>query len=106
MAVTAPGLLADAEYVGSWFSVEIDTGDLTQRIEELSTSITNGLRTLSVGLILTGMLVSSAIAVGFLQQFSDQSWLYIYTAIVIAFLVVLIYGAVVVTMMIRAARRR
>jgi ubiquinone biosynthesis protein len=94
------------QYQRGRFSVELDTGDLTQRLEELSASITNGLRNLSIGLILTGMLISSAIAVGFLQQFSDESWLYVYIAIVIAFLVVLIYGAVVVTMMVRAPRRR
>jgi ubiquinone biosynthesis protein len=93
------------QYQRGRFSVELDTGDLTQRLEELSGSITNGLRNLSIGLILTGMLISSAIAVGFLQQFSDESWLYVYIAIVIAFLVVLIYGAVVVTMMVRASRR-
>jgi ubiquinone biosynthesis protein len=94
------------QYQRGRFSVEIDTGDLTQRIEELSTSITSGLRNLSIGLILTGMLISSAIAVGFIQQISGESWLYIYSVIVVAFAAVLIYGAVVVTMMVRAARRK
>ena len=94
------------QYQRGRFSVEIDTGDLAQRLEELSNSITNGLRNLSIGLILAGMPISSAIAVGFLQVFEGESWQYIYSAIVVGFLVVLIYGGVVVTMMLRSGRRR
>jgi len=94
------------QYQRGRFSVEIDTGDLAQRLEELSNSITNGLRNLSIGLILAGILISSAIGVGFLQVFEGETWRYIYGAIVVAFLVMLIYGAVVVTMMLRSGRRR
>jgi ubiquinone biosynthesis protein len=94
------------QYQRGRFSVEIDTGDLSQQLEELSSSITSGLRTLSIGLILAGMLISSAIGVGFLRVFEGENWRYIYGAIVVAFLVVLIYGAVIVTMMVRSARRR
>jgi len=93
------------QYQRGRFSVEIDTNDLTQRLEELSSSITNGLRTLSIGLILAGMLISSAIGVGFVKEFAGENWQYIYTAMVGAFVVVLIYGAVVVTLMVRSARR-
>ena len=47
-----------------------------------------------------------ALAVGFLRVFEGEGWQYIYGAIVIGFVVVLIYGAVVVTMMLRSGRRR
>ena len=41
-----------------------------------------------------------------LQVFEGETWRYIYGAIVVAFLVMLIYGAVVATMMLRSGRRR
>jgi ubiquinone biosynthesis protein len=94
------------QYQRGRLSIELDTGDLTQRIEELSTSVNNGLRNLSIGLILAAMLISSAIAVGFVKEFAGENWQYIYTAIVIAFAAVLLYGVVVVTIMVRSARRK
>src|SRR5262249_44752281 len=94
------------QYQRGRLSIELDTGDLTKQLEELSTSVNNGLRNLSIGLILAAMLLSAAITVGFVKEFAGENWQYIYTGIVIAFAAVLIYGVVVVTIMVRGARRR
>jgi ubiquinone biosynthesis protein len=94
------------QYQRGRLSIELDTGDMTKRIEELSTSITSGMRNLSIGLILAAMLIGSAIAVGFIKEFAGENWEYVYGTVVAAFVVVLLYGAVVVTMLVRAGRRR
>ncbi|NTU83591.1 MAG: hypothetical protein HGA45_30180, partial [Chloroflexales bacterium] len=84
--------------------LEIDTGELSGELKRLSSSTKDGLQRLSIGLILAGMLIGSAIGLSFLNPVEGAIWQYIYAVVLAAFLAVLIYSAVVVWMLVRSMR--
>lgn len=92
------------QYQTGKLRMEIDTGDLGAKLDQLSTSTDAGLQRLSVGMILAGMLIGSALGLGFFRLFDGVIWEYIYGLVVLAFLGVLVYSAVVVWMLVRSIR--
>jgi ubiquinone biosynthesis protein len=92
------------QYQAGRLKLEIDTGDLGTKLDRLSSSTTDGLQRLSIGMILAGMLIGSAIGLGFMSIFEGVIWQYIYALVLVAFLAVLIYSAVVVWMLVRSMR--
>lgn len=84
--------------------MEIDTGDLGAKLDRLSTSTDAGLQRLSVGMVLAGMLIGSALGLGFFRLFEGVIWEYIYGLVVLVFVAVLVYSAVVVWMLVRSLR--
>ncbi len=92
------------QYQAGKLKMEIDTGDLGAKLDRLSTSTDAGLQRLSVGMILAGMLIGSALGLGFFRLFEGVVWEYVYGLVVLAFLAVLVYSAVVVWMLVRSLR--
>jgi ubiquinone biosynthesis protein len=92
------------QYQAGRLKLEIDTGDLSSKLDRLSSSTTDGLQRLAIGMILAGMLIGSAIGLGFMSIFEGVIWQYIYALVLVAFLAVLIYSAIVVWMLIRSMR--
>jgi ubiquinone biosynthesis protein len=94
------------QYQAGRLKMEIDTGDLGAKLDRLSTSTDAGLQRLSVGMILAGMLIGSALGLGFFRLFDGVIWEYIYGLVVLAFLTVLVFSGVVVWMLVRSMRTR
>jgi len=103
--------LADAtllwldQYQRGKLGVELDTGELPQQIGQLSRTLAAGLRHLAVGLALCGMVIGSAIGAVLLRSL-EGAWAYLHGAVVLAFLAVLLFSAVIVTLMLSSANRR
>ncbi|NTU81562.1 MAG: AarF/ABC1/UbiB kinase family protein, partial [Chloroflexales bacterium] len=92
------------QYQAGKLKLEIDTGELSGELKRLSSSTKDGLQRLSIGLILAGMLIGSAIGLSFLNPVEGAIWQYIYAVVLAAFLAVLLYSAVVVWMLVRSMR--
>jgi ubiquinone biosynthesis protein len=92
------------QYQAGKLKMEIDTGDLGNKLDRLVNSTDAGLQRLAVGMILAGMLIGSALGLGFFRLFEGVIWEYIYGTVVVAFLGVLLYSAVVVWVLVRSMR--
>ncbi|HZO26567.1 MAG TPA: AarF/UbiB family protein [Chloroflexota bacterium] len=86
--------------------VEIDSGDLSDQLGALSTAFSDGLRRLTIGLILGGMLIGSIAGIAVLQPLISGPWQFLYVAVVVVFLATLVLSAGIATMMLRAPADR
>ena len=86
--------------------VEIDSGDLSDQLGALSTAFSDGLRRLTIGLILGGMLIGSIAGIAVLQPLIGGPLQFLYGAIVVVFLATLVLSAVIAMMMLRASADR
>ena len=86
--------------------VEIDSGDLSHQLGALSTAFSDGLRRLTIGLILGGMLIGSIAGIAVLQPLISGPWQFLYVAVVVVFLATLVLSAGIATMMLRAPADR
>ena len=90
------------QYQQGKFVVEIDTQNLTQEMGRVS----QGFERLTIGLILAGMLVGSAIGVAFLYPLLDNStWVYVYGLLIAVFFGVLLFSGIIVFKMFRVIRK-
>ncbi|NTU86072.1 MAG: AarF/ABC1/UbiB kinase family protein, partial [Chloroflexales bacterium] len=92
------------QYQAGKLKLEIDTGELGQKLDRISDRTGDGLQRLSVGMILAGMLIGSAIGLVFLRVFEGLIWQYLYALVLVVFLAVLVYSAVVVWILVRSLR--
>ena len=83
--------------------VEIDSGDLSDRLGALSTAFSDGLRRLTVGLILGGMLLGSVAGIAILQPLIGGPLQFLYNAIVVVFLATLVLSATIALLMLRSS---
>ena len=86
--------------------VEIDSGDLSDQLGALSTAFSDGLRRLTIGLILGGMLIGSIAGIAILQPLIGGPWQFLFGAIVVVFLATLVLSAGIATMMLRTPADR
>jgi ubiquinone biosynthesis protein len=86
--------------------VEVDSGDLSDQLGALSTAFSDGLRRLTIGLILGGMLIGSVIGIAILRPLLGGPWEFLYGAIVVVFLATLVLSAAIATAMLRTSADR
>jgi ubiquinone biosynthesis protein len=86
--------------------IEVDSGDLNRQLEALSATFSGGLRNLSIGLTLGGMLIGSIAGIAVLQPLIGGPWQFLYGAVVVVFLGALLLSALAVTAMLRASARQ
>jgi ubiquinone biosynthesis protein len=86
--------------------IEVDTSDLNLQLEGLSATVSGGMRNLSIGLTLGGMLIGSIAGIAVLQPLMGGPWEFIYVAVVVVFVGALLLSGMVVTAMLRASADR
>ncbi len=82
--------------------VEVDSGDLSPQLGALGTAFSDGLRRLTIGLILGAMLLGSVAGIAILQPLLGGPWELMYTAMVVVFVATLVLSATIAMMMLRA----
>ena len=104
--------LADAtmlwldQYQRGTIGVSVNAGELPQRIGRLSTILSTGFRQLSIGLALCGMVLGAALGLGLLRAPDGSGWHELFGVAVIGFVGVLVFSAVIITMLLRSSGER
>jgi ubiquinone biosynthesis protein len=83
--------------------VEVDSGDLPHQLEALSTTFSNGLRRVALGLILGSMLIGSIAGIAILRPLIGSPWEFLFSTIVVVFLGTLLLSATVALVMLRTS---
>ena len=106
-----PGL-ADAtmvwldHYQRGTIGVNLSAGELPQRIDGLTTTLSSGFRQLAIGLALCGMVIGAALGLSLLRAPDGSGWHALFGVAVIGFVGVLVFCAVIITMLLRSPRER